>query len=83
MLAGRILAALALERTADPVLALPLVGVLPRRFPPEPLRYAGARVVRESIVRTEAAEERAVRPSRLLREVSRLPRRIGYHIGPE
>jgi glycine/D-amino acid oxidase-like deaminating enzyme len=80
---GRILAALALDRTDDPVLALPLVGTLPRAFPPEPLRYVGARVVREAIVRTELAEERGERGSRLLRGVSRLPRRMGYHLGPD
>jgi glycine/D-amino acid oxidase-like deaminating enzyme len=83
VLGGRILAALALERRDDPALAMPLVGVLPRAFPPEPLRYVGARVVREAIVRTELAEERGERGSRLLREVSRLPRRLGYHLGPE
>jgi glycine/D-amino acid oxidase-like deaminating enzyme len=83
VLGGRILAALALERADDPALALPLVGTLPRAFPPEPFRYVGARVVREAIVRTELAEERGERGSRLLREVSRLPRRLGYHLGPE
>ena len=83
LLGGRILAALALERVDDPVLALPIVGRLPRAFPPEPARYLGARVVREAIVRTEQVEERGERPSRLLRAVSRLPRRLGYHLGPE
>jgi hypothetical protein len=82
-LGGRILAALALDRADDPALELPLVGALPRAFPPEPFRYLGARVVREAIVRTELAEERGERGSRLLREVSRLPRRLGYHLGPE
>ena len=83
VLGGRILAALALEGAEDPALALPLVGVVPRAFPPEPFRYVGARVVREAIVRTELAQERGERGSRVLREVSRLPRRIGYHLGPE
>jgi glycine/D-amino acid oxidase-like deaminating enzyme len=83
VLGGRILAALALERTDDPALALPLVGAIPRAFPPEPFRYVGARLVREAIVRTEEAEERGERGSRVLREVSRLPRRLGYHLGPE
>lgn len=80
---GRILAALALERADDPALDSPLVGVVSRAFPPEPLRYLGARVVREAIVRAELAEERGARPSRLGRELSRLPRRLGYHLGPE
>lgn len=83
VLGGRILAALALERAEDPALALPLVGDVPRGFPPEPLRYVGARAVREAIVRTEGAEERGEPPSRVLRVVSRLPRRMGYHLGPE
>jgi glycine/D-amino acid oxidase-like deaminating enzyme len=83
VLGGRILAALAVDRADDPVLQLPLVNRLSRAFPPEPMRYLGARVVREAIVRTEEAEERGERPPRLLREVSRLPRRLGYHLGPE
>ena len=83
VLGARILAALALGRTDEPALALPLVGVLPRAFPPEPLRYLGARVVREAVVRRELAEERGERPSSVLRELSRLPRRLGYHLGPE
>ena len=83
LVAGRILAALALEQADDPALTLPLVGVLPRAFPPEPFRYVGARVVREAIVRTELAEERDEHGSRVLRELSRMPRRLGYHLGPE
>jgi hypothetical protein len=83
VLGGRILAALALDRADDPAMALPLVGDVARAFPPEPFRYVGARLVREAIVRTEQAQERGERPSRVLREVSRLPRRLGYHLGPE
>jgi glycine/D-amino acid oxidase-like deaminating enzyme len=80
---GRILAALAVEHRADPALMLPIVGTLPRAFPPEPFRYAGARVVREAIVRAESAEEHGRRPGIVMRELSRLPRRLGYHLGPE
>ena len=83
LLGGRILAALALERAEDAILQLPLVGVRARAFPPEPFRYLGARVVREAIVRVEEADEQGVRAPRYLREVSRLPRRMGYHLGPE
>lgn len=83
VLGGRILAALAVERRDDPALALPIVGTLPRAFPPEPFRYAGARVVREAIVRLESAQERGEKPGFVLREVSRVPRRLGYHLGPE
>ena len=83
VLGGRILAALAVEAAADPALSLPLVGALPRAFPPEPFRYAGARVVREAIVRREALEERERPVPRVLREVTRLPKRLGYHLGME
>ena len=55
----------------------------PRAFPPEPFRYLGARAIREAIVRREQAEESGRRPNRLALEVSRLPRRLGYHLGPE
>ncbi len=78
---GRILAALAVEAKEDPALALPLVGALPRAFPPEPFRYAGARVVREAIVRRERLEEQDRSVNRILREVTRLPKRLGYHLG--
>jgi glycine/D-amino acid oxidase-like deaminating enzyme len=81
---GRILAARAVERSDDPALALPLAhGRPPRAFPPEPARYAGARLIREAAVRRESMEERGRDPSLLLREVSRLPRRLGYHLGPD
>jgi glycine/D-amino acid oxidase-like deaminating enzyme len=80
---GRILAALATGTTDDPALDLPLVGHRPRRFPPEPFRYLGARVIREAIVRRELAEERERRPAFVLDRLSRLPRRLGYHLGPE
>ena len=78
---GRILAALAVEAAGDPALALPLVGVRPRAFPPEPFRYVGARVVREAIVRREQLEERERPVHPILREVTRLPKRMGYHLG--
>jgi glycine/D-amino acid oxidase-like deaminating enzyme len=80
-LGGRILSALALERRTDPVLELPIVGRLPRRFPPEPFRSIGARIVREASVRREAAEEAGRPVGPLVRELSRLPARFGYHIG--
>jgi glycine/D-amino acid oxidase-like deaminating enzyme len=81
---GRILAARAVERGDDPVLALPLAqGRPPRPFPPEPARYIGARLIREAAVRRESMEEHGRDPGRLLRAVSRLPRRLGYLLGPD
>jgi glycine/D-amino acid oxidase-like deaminating enzyme len=86
ILGGRILAALATGRGRDDELAsLPIVGerATPRSFPPEPFRYLGARIFREAIVRRELAEEAGRRPSRVALAISRLPRRLGYHLGPE
>ena len=84
VLGGRILAALAAGRARDDEWAsLPIVGATPRAFPPEPLRYLGARAIREAIVCREQAEEDGRRPNRIALELSRLPKRLGYHIGPE
>ena len=81
---GRILAARAVERGDDPALGLALAdGRPPRPFPPEPARYLGARLIREAAVRRETLEEDGRDPGPILREVSRLPRRFGYHLGPE
>ena len=63
--------------------SLPIVGAAPRAFPPEPFRYLGARAIREAIVRREVAEESGRRPNRIALEISRLPRRLGYHLGPD
>jgi glycine/D-amino acid oxidase-like deaminating enzyme len=81
-LLGRILAALALG-SDEPITRLPIVSRPGPAFPPEPLRYAGARLLREAMVRREDAEEAGRRPHRLLRELTRLPRRLGYHLGPD
>jgi hypothetical protein len=35
------------------------------------------------MVRRERAEEAGRRPSPAIREITRMPRRIGYHLGPE
>ncbi|MGH2444908.1 MAG: NAD(P)/FAD-dependent oxidoreductase [Candidatus Limnocylindria bacterium] len=80
-LAGRILAALALD-SDEPITRLPVVG-RSRIFPPEPFRYVGARLVRGAMIRREDAEQAGRRPHRLLRELSGLPRRLGYHLGPD
>jgi glycine/D-amino acid oxidase-like deaminating enzyme len=85
ILGGRILAALATGRGRDDdVASLPIVGdgATPRAFPPEPLRGAGARVFREAMVRREEAEEAGRESSRAIREVTRVPRRLGFHLGP-
>ena len=82
-LGGRILAALAQDRLDDPVARLPLVGHRPRRFPPEPFRYLGARVIREAIVEAEQRDDTGVYVPPPLRWLVRVPRAMGYDLGPE
>ncbi len=79
-LAGRVLAALALE-SDEPLTRLPMVGPPKRHFPPEPLRCAAARVLREAMIRREDLEEQGRDAPWWLRELTRIPRRLGYHIG--
>jgi hypothetical protein len=76
---GRTLAALALDRR-DPVTRLPFVDPRPRRVPPEPLRIAGAALIRRALARKEAAEEAGAEPGPLTAGVAALPRRLGLHI---
>jgi glycine/D-amino acid oxidase-like deaminating enzyme len=76
---GRTLAALALDRR-DPVTRLPFVDPPPRRVPPEPLRIAGAALIRRALVRKEAAEEAGARPDPVTSVVADLPRLLGLHI---
>ncbi|MGH2380863.1 MAG: NAD(P)/FAD-dependent oxidoreductase [Candidatus Limnocylindria bacterium] len=79
-LAGRILAAI-VDGGTDPIARLPIVGARARRFPPEPFRYVGARMIREALVRKDEAEDQSRRPSLMVRSVARLPRLLGYRIG--
>lgn len=82
---GRVLAAKALDAVGDAALALPIATSTrqPRAFPPEPARSIGARLIRETASRREAREERGRPVGPLTRELSRLPRRLGYHLGPD
>jgi glycine/D-amino acid oxidase-like deaminating enzyme len=76
---GRTLAALALDRR-DPVTRLPFVDPAPRRVPPEPLRVAGAAVIRRALIRKEAAEEEGRAPDALSAGLAALPGVLGLHI---
>ncbi|MGQ0668616.1 MAG: NAD(P)/FAD-dependent oxidoreductase [Actinomycetota bacterium] len=80
-LGGRILSGLALG-VEDEFTALPIVGAGPVRFPPEPLRTPGALVVTRAILRKDRAEDEDRRPGRLVDALARLPRRLGYNLGP-
>ena len=85
LVVGRILAARAVAATGDPALALPMATstAQPRAFPPEPARSLGARLIREAASRREMREERGRPVGPLTRELSRISRRIGYHLGPD
>ena len=82
---GRVLAARALAVATDPALALPIATDRrqPRAFPPEPAKSIGARLIREAASRRETREEMGRPVGPLTRELSRISRRLGYHLGPE
>ena len=80
-LAGRVLADLVTGADTDAT-RLPIVNRKPRLFPPEPFRSIGAAVIRRAIIAKDTAEERGVTPNPLASAVARLPRRMGYLIGP-
>ena len=79
-LAGRVLAAI-LNGGSDPLARLAIVGARTRRFPPEPIRFVGARLVREALVRRDETQDRGQRPGLVVRLIARLPRLMGYRIG--
>ena len=70
VLGGRILASLAVGRDDD-WSRHPLVGRSAGRFPPEPVRFFGAHIVRAAVSRKEAAENRDRKPSRIAVALSR------------
>ena len=78
-LGGRILARLALDRR-DETSALPLIEPDRKRFPPEPLRYAGGSLIRRALVRKDALEDDGRRPDPLTAFLASLPRRLGLHL---
>jgi glycine/D-amino acid oxidase-like deaminating enzyme len=79
-LAGRILGAI-IGGGQDPIARLPIVGARARRFPPEPFRYSGARIIREALVRKDEAQDQGRRPNALVRLVARIPALLGYRFG--
>jgi putative aminophosphonate oxidoreductase len=68
---GRILASLALGQD-DEWSQCGLATASARSFPPEPIRFVGAHIVREAIIRKEDAEALEKRPSRLAVALSKL-----------
>jgi len=80
-LGGRILAHRALAKYDD-VLALPLVDMEPRRFPPEPIRSVGVAVANRAIHRRDESLDDERDPNPFVDFVAKLPRRLGYNLGP-
>ena len=80
-LAGRVLAGLVLG-SDEPLTRLCLVGPPPHRLPPEPFRYLGAQVIRRAIMSREAREMQGRGAAWWLRQLTAVPRRLGFHLGP-
>ena len=80
-LAGRVLADLVTGADSDAV-RLPMVNAASRLFPPQPFRALGAAVVRRAIIARDTAEEQGRKPNPLVTAIARLPRRLGYLLGP-
>jgi glycine/D-amino acid oxidase-like deaminating enzyme len=78
-LGGEILARLALDRR-DETTRLALVDPPRKMFPPEPLRYIGGSVIRQALVRKDAAEDAGRSPDPLTGLVASLPRRLGLRL---
>jgi glycine/D-amino acid oxidase-like deaminating enzyme len=71
LVGGRILAGLVLERD-DEWTRAGLVDRPHQRFPPEPLRYLGGRVVRRAVIGKEVAERAGRRPTWLAARLAKL-----------
>ncbi len=78
-LAGRSLAALLLGRSEDAA-RWAWIDPPPKIVPPEPLRAAGATVIRAAIARKEDLEEAGERPDPITRGLAAVPSIIGLHI---
>jgi glycine/D-amino acid oxidase-like deaminating enzyme len=80
-LGGRILSGLAVG-AEDAFTSLPLVGATPKRFPPSWLFRPGERVVSAAILRKDGLEDDGRRVDPLTSALARVPRRLGYNLGP-
>jgi hypothetical protein len=80
-LGGKILAGL-VTGTDDPFTRLPVLTREPKRFPPEPVRSPGMMVVNGAIVRKDDTEEGGGHAGPVTRTIARLPRKLGFKLGP-
>jgi glycine/D-amino acid oxidase-like deaminating enzyme len=79
-MAGRTLAALALERR-DEYSALPIVDPTPQHVPPEPFHWLGGTAIRAGIMSKERAEGEGRGPHPVSSALAKVPELIGFHIG--
>ena len=78
-LAGRSLAALALDRDEDAA-RWAWIDPPPKRVPPEPLRAAGATTIRAALARKEALEEEGRPVDPVTKGLAAVPGKLGLHI---
>jgi glycine/D-amino acid oxidase-like deaminating enzyme len=81
VVAGKVLSGLALG-IQDEATTLPICDGDRIRFPPEPLFTPGEWIVSRSIIRREERLDAGRRPGVLTDLLARLPRRLGYNLGP-
>ena len=81
-LVGELLATRVLGAPDGALESLPIATEEPMRFPPEPLRSPGALIANTAIRHKDEAEDRGEDPNPLVDFVARLPRRLGYNLGP-
>jgi len=80
-LGGKILASLALH-AGDGFTRLGVVTRTPKRFPPEPIRSPGMLIANAAIRRKDDLQDARRRVDPLTMFVARLPRRLGFNLGP-
>jgi glycine/D-amino acid oxidase-like deaminating enzyme len=80
-LGGRVLADLITGADSDEI-GLPMVNAPTRKFPPQPLRAIGAAAVRRAIIAKDTAEEQGQHANPLSNAIARMPRKLGYFLGP-
>jgi glycine/D-amino acid oxidase-like deaminating enzyme len=80
-LGGKILSGLALGRD-DEYTSLPLGRGPVKRFPPEPLFTPGQRLVVRAVIRRDDLMDAGRRVDPITGALARLPRRLGYGLGP-
>jgi len=78
-LGGRILSGLALG-VRDEVTTLPLVAPPLKHFPPEPARWIGGSLIRDALIRKDAADERGERVDPVTRGLAKLPALLGMNL---